>query len=211
MGCVASPWRNWRSEKAWLPPMWKERTQVVGRGSCAHPPHIARQSTATPGLTWRPTGARGRYLSRGRAAGAREKVQAGVAREPWAPSSKAARVRARGRKRVMATRAEQFRAAQERTGRARQPNGGHESAGRRAARAGRTKDRIPNQASHNEARSAGRKGSYEFEIAQGSRPSRKSTRKSNNRQKTDGGLRMTAVNRNSMASARAQRRGGNPI
>ncbi len=111
----------------------------------------------------------------------------------------------------MATRAEQFRAAQERTGRARLPNGGHESAGRRAARAGRTKDRIPNQASHNEATSAGRKSSYEFEIAQGARPSRKSTRKSNNRQKTDGGLRMTAVNRSSMASARAQRRGGNRV
>jgi hypothetical protein len=109
---------------------------------------------------------------------------------------------ARGRKKIMATRAEQFRAAQERNGRA-QPNGGHDSAGKRAARAGRTKDRFPNQASHNEAASAARKGSYEFEVTQGPRPSRKSTRKSANRQKTDSGLRITAMNRNSMARARS--------
>lgn len=103
----------------------------------------------------------------------------------------------------MATRAEQFRAAQERTGQAR-PNGGHESAGIRAARAGRSKDRIPNQASHNEAASAARKGAYEFEIAQGPRPSRKSTRKSANRQKTDIGLRNAAMNRNNQPRARAR-------
>jgi hypothetical protein len=110
----------------------------------------------------------------------------------------------------MATRAEQFRAAQERSGGA-QSNGGHETAGKRAARAGRTKDRFPNQASHNEAASAARKGAYEFEVAQGPRPSRRSTRKSANRQKTDSGLRITAMNRNNLAQARAQRPSGNPI
>ena len=61
----------------------------------------------------------------------------------------------------------------------------------------RSKDRIPNQASHNEVTGRRRKSAFgfEFEIAATPRPSLKSTRKSSNRQKSDSGLRIAARKR----------------
>jgi hypothetical protein len=96
----------------------------------------------------------------------------------------------------VATKAERFKAAAERSGakRAKKPPK-HE----------RDKGRVPNQASHNESERAARKSSYEMEFATTARPSRKSTRKSSNRQKPDSGLRMTAVNRLATPSRRTTR------
>lgn len=115
----------------------------------------------------------------------------------------------------MATKAEQFRANAQHAAHAGRPsNGGHVSAGIRAARRGRTKDRLPNPTSHNEAPRAKRKDrknySYELEPSSTVRPPRKSTRGSPTRKKTDSGLRIRAMRRNAAPQARASRRSGNP-
>lgn len=77
----------------------------------------------------------------------------------------------------MATRAEQFRADQERKGH-KQP---------RPAAATPHGDL---EASHNESERASKHATYALETAPGQRPSRKSTRKSANRQKNDVQFRM---------------------
>lgn len=113
----------------------------------------------------------------------------------------------------MATKGERFRAdAQKAAHFATPPDpAGHEPAGKIAARHGRSKDRIRNSASHNEALTHSAQSSYEFEVSRNTpRPSRKSTRKALNRNKTDSGLRLTQMNRNAAAKARAGRRSGNP-
>jgi hypothetical protein len=56
--------------------------------------------------------------------------------------------------------------------------------------------RLPNPASHNEGTRAQKKSAYALEFAATARPSRKSTRKSSNRQKTDNALRIKQMNRN---------------
>jgi hypothetical protein len=107
----------------------------------------------------------------------------------------------------MATKAQQFKAEMERVAQAIKRAGKPAKTKRRNPR---RKDRIPNQASHNEAPSRTRKSSYAFEVAATARPSRKSTRKSSNRQKTDSGLRIAAMKRNASPESRASRRSGNP-
>lgn len=93
----------------------------------------------------------------------------------------------------MATKAEIFRSATERTG-----------AGRPAAKkkAG-GRDGLP----HNTAARAGKNSAYEFEVS-AERPSRKSTRRSPTHLKTDATLRLTAVERGSTPAARATRKPG---
>ena len=109
------------------------------------------------------------------------------------------------------TRAERFQLNQQRAAQAaKAKHPGHTSAGRRARDRGRSKDRIPNPASHNEAVRAGRKSTYEHEVSATSRPSRKSSRKSPGRIKTDSALRLTAMNRNASPKQRSARRTGNP-
>jgi hypothetical protein len=105
------------------------------------------------------------------------------------------------------TKAEAFQRAAEVAAQSKKPPKlSHDSAGKVAARRGRTKDRIPNQASHNEGPTRTKTSSYEFEVTTTSRPSRKSTRKALNRQKTDSGLRITAMNKTAAASTRAAAR-----
>src|SRR5512142_2143186 len=102
----------------------------------------------------------------------------------------------------MATRAEAFRAQQQRTGQAkRKPRHAptkHSD--------GVAKGRVPNPASHNEAQRAGRTARYEFEVAQTERPSRKSSRKGLNRQKHDNPLRITVMNRAVTPESRTMKR-----
>jgi hypothetical protein len=77
----------------------------------------------------------------------------------------------------MATRAEWFRYQQERSG----------------PKKVKSEPRVPRDgvpASHNLSERAGRKASYALEDSPGARPSRKSTRKASNRQKTDAQFRM---------------------
>jgi len=109
------------------------------------------------------------------------------------------------------TRAERFQLQQHRAAqaaKAKHPD--HRSAGRRARDRGRRKDRIPNPASHNEAARAARNSTYEHEVSATSRPSRKSSRKSPGRIKTDSALRLTTMNRNASPQQRSARRTGNP-
>lgn len=118
----------------------------------------------------------------------------------------------------MATKAQQYRAemqraAQKGTRKGRGAAGGAGTAGSTGAAKkgqGRVKHRIPNQASRNEAPVRARNSSYELEISATSRPSRKQTRKSRNRQKTDSALRITAMTRHARPQARATRPSGNP-
>lgn len=63
---------------------------------------------------------------------------------------------------------------------------------------------------HNAAPAHARKSSYALETTVSSRPSRKSTRKSSNRQKTDSGLRLSVMNTSAKPESRARRRSGNP-
>ena len=106
----------------------------------------------------------------------------------------------------MATKGERFRAAQERAAQAGHPKRiGYISANNRAEARGRRKDRPPNPASHNDGVRAGRKSNFELEVSAGTRPSRKSTRKSTTRIKPDSSLRLAAVNRGASPSARAAR------
>jgi hypothetical protein len=111
------------------------------------------------------------------------------------------------------TKAERFQVAQQRAAHAQHASEpGHASAGKRARERGRAKDRIPNQASHNEhgrgARS--RYGTYEYEVSATARPSRKSSRKSPGRIKPDGPLRLTTMNRIASPKQRSTRPSGNP-
>ncbi len=106
----------------------------------------------------------------------------------------------------MATKTERFKAEMQREAQAKKPHGkGHDTAGKRAKERGRTKDRLPNPTSHNEAPSAGKNSTYELEFSQTARPSRKSTRGSAGHLKTDTALRMVAMNRNVSPKVRAQR------
>jgi hypothetical protein len=108
----------------------------------------------------------------------------------------------------MATKADRFRAAEERAAQAKSAKrAAHTSAGKRAAARGRRKDRVPNPASHNDAARAARKSNFELEISATTRPSRKSTRRSTTRIKPDSSLRLAAVNRSAAPRARAPARG----
>jgi hypothetical protein len=107
----------------------------------------------------------------------------------------------------MATKAERFRAEAERSAHPkRPPTGGHLSAGARAARRGRRKDRLPNPTSHNEAtRTVKTKtSSYDLEPSMSERPSRRSSRISPAHVKTDTSLRMRAINRAASPKARGR-------
>jgi hypothetical protein len=109
------------------------------------------------------------------------------------------------------TRAERFQVQQQRAAQAaKSKHPDHASAGWRARSRGRRKDRIPNPASHNEAARAARKSVYEHEVSATSRPSRKSSRKSPGRIKTDTAMRLRAMNRNASPKRRSGRRTGNP-
>ena len=104
----------------------------------------------------------------------------------------------------MATKADRFRTSAERQAQKRKPPKRSARAAM-AARRERAKARLraPNPATRNEAPAHARKSSYELELATTTRPSRKQTRKSSNRQKTDSGLRISAMNRVSSPKARA--------
>src|SRR5882672_7795048 len=93
----------------------------------------------------------------------------------------------------MATKAEEFKAETQRASHAGRPPGGdHLSAGVRAARRGRRKDRLPNPTSHNEAPESKRKDRkntlYVLEPDATPRPPRKSSRGSATHLKTDSPL-----------------------
>jgi hypothetical protein len=107
---------------------------------------------------------------------------------------------------IMATKAERFRAEAERSAQPkRPPTGGHLSAGLRAARRGRTKNRLPNPTSHNEAPSSKKNSVYQIEYDTTSRPPRKSSRGSPTHIKTDSPLRIRAMNQAASPRARAGR------
>jgi hypothetical protein len=96
----------------------------------------------------------------------------------------------------MATKAEWFRYQAERSGpkRAKQPK---KKSGPLAPK------------THNESAKANRKALYALEdVAKGTRPSRKSTRKASNRQKTDVAFRMKSRNAEGEPKTRAMRVGG---
>ena len=109
------------------------------------------------------------------------------------------------------TKAERFQVAQQRAAHAlhaSEPE--HASAGKRARARGRLKNSVPNPASHNEHALAARYNTYEHEISATTRPSRKSSRKSPGRIKTDAPLRLTTMVRNATPKQRSRRRTGNP-
>jgi hypothetical protein len=112
----------------------------------------------------------------------------------------------------LATKAERFKVEQQRAAHARhaqKPD--HTSAGKRARGRGRYKNRIPNPASHNEGARAGRGSLYEHEISATTRPSRKSSRKSPGRIKTDSPLRISTMVRNATPTLRQSRPTRNPM
>jgi hypothetical protein len=109
------------------------------------------------------------------------------------------------------TKAERFKVEQQRAAHAgKKQRLSHASAGKRARSRGRRKDRIPNPASHNEGARAARDSVYEHEVSATSRPSRRSSRKSPGRIKTDSAMRLTAMNRNATPKQRSARPTGNP-
>ena len=109
------------------------------------------------------------------------------------------------------TKGERLKVEQQRAAHARHANApGHASAGWRARARGRRKERIPNPASHNESARAARDPTYEHEVSATSRPSRKSSRKSPGRIKTDSPLRLAAMHRNATPKQRSSRPNGNP-
>lgn len=95
----------------------------------------------------------------------------------------------------MATRSQEFRAEAQRTGRAKK----HPTASTGEGRI-----------THNEARRLDRKSTHALEQP-GAHPSRKSTRGSANRIKSDSAQRITARVRNASPEARATRKSGNPM
>jgi len=102
----------------------------------------------------------------------------------------------------MATRAEEAKAAQQRAAHAGKPK-------KRATSGAKAKKRPVKP--HNLAPRRGRKSSYQLDsVAVGTRPPRKSSRRSDNRQKPDGPLRITEMNKNARPQARASRPSGNP-
>jgi hypothetical protein len=98
--------------------------------------------------------------------------------------------------RVVATKAERFRAEQERSGPKRAPRPVKHKRGRP----------VPNPTAHNLAARAAKRGVYVVELCMSARPSRKSSRKSKNHIKTDTAMRITAVNRSTSPEVRALRR-----
>jgi len=109
------------------------------------------------------------------------------------------------------TRAEEYRTEVIRTASARRRAAG-KSAGAAAERSGKAeakakaKARVkPGGMPHNLAPTRTKNSSYELEVPAARRPSRKSTRKALNHQKTDSALRITQVIRQSSAPARASR------
>ena len=102
----------------------------------------------------------------------------------------------------MATRAEQAKAATQRAAHAGKPK-------KQATRGAKAKKRPVKP--HNVAPRRGRKSAYQLDsVAVGTRPPRKSSRRSDNREKPDGPLRITAMNKNARPQGRAARRSGNP-
>jgi hypothetical protein len=102
----------------------------------------------------------------------------------------------------MATRAEEAKAAPQRAAHAGKPK-------KRATRGAKAKK--PPVKPHNVSARRGRKSSYQLDsVAVGTRPPRKSSRRSHNRQKPDGPLRITEMNKNARPQARAARPTGNP-
>ena len=95
----------------------------------------------------------------------------------------------------MATRSQEFRAAAQRTGRGKKHS---------------TQTAHEARVTHNEAHRLDRKSTHALEEA-GSHPSRKSTRGSANRIKSDSAQRITARVRNASPEARATRKSGNPM
>jgi hypothetical protein len=111
----------------------------------------------------------------------------------------------------MATKGERERVEQERAAHANHPKRKtHESAGKRAAARGRSKDRMPSPESHNQAERAERASPYQFEVSATGRPSRKSSRRSDSRTKPDAPLRITTMNLISTPKQRATRPSANP-
>jgi Tfp pilus assembly protein PilE len=106
------------------------------------------------------------------------------------------------RRASMATRAEEAKAEMQRAAHAGKPK-------KRATHGAKAK-KTPDKA-HNLAPKRNRKSSYQLDpVAVGKRPPRKSSRRSDNRQKPDGPLRITEMNKNSRPQARASRASGNP-
>jgi hypothetical protein len=110
---------------------------------------------------------------------------------------------------IVATRGERLRTETQRAAQRRKAAAA--AAQKTPVRSPRKKDRIPNQASHNEAPVHGKRGRYEFEVSMTERPTRKSTRKSMNRQKTDNAMRIKAMSRNAEPRTRASRASRNPM
>jgi hypothetical protein len=96
----------------------------------------------------------------------------------------------------MATKAQEFRAATERTAAA-------------ASHVTETRSSTP-RLTHNDAQRAARKSTHAIERV-GAHPSRKSTRGGANRAKPDSAQRIAVRVRNSSPEARATRKSGNPI
>ena len=94
------------------------------------------------------------------------------------------------------TRAERFRTEEQRAA--------HQKKQKEAGTARKPRVAAASKLSHNEAPTRAQKSSYELETTGASSPSRKSTRKALNRQKTDSALRITAMVRNTSPPARAQ-------
>jgi hypothetical protein len=110
---------------------------------------------------------------------------------------------------LLATKAERFRVEQQRAAHARHaPKQDHTPAGKRARGRGRRKDGIPNPGSHNEGARAARGSLYEHEISAATRPSRKSSRKSAGRTKTDATLRIATMTRKATPKLRRARASG---
>ena len=95
----------------------------------------------------------------------------------------------------MATKAQEFRAESERTSHGKKHAAPHVDEGR---------------ISHNEAHRLDRKSTHALEQSD-ARPSRKSTRGSANRSKSDSAQRIAARVRNASPEARATRKSGNPM
>ena len=102
----------------------------------------------------------------------------------------------------MATKAEEWKAEMQRAARAGKPK-------KRATHGAKAKK--PPSKPHNLTGARGRKSTYQLDsVAVGTRPPRKSSRRSDNRQKPDGPLRITEMNKNARPQARASRPSGNP-
>jgi hypothetical protein len=91
---------------------------------------------------------------------------------------------------MMATRTERFKAAAER---AAQAGNAEKKRKKLKSPTGRRKDGRANPASHNDGSTHAKRSGYALEGSLTARPSRKSTRKSANRQKNDSALRITAT------------------